>query len=108
MKLRHLDDGRSLADTQTMAALTARPPAAVRRYCTRELLGYDVTTCTRQLAGTPDPVTLSARQAQQYLGIPANTVYQWAYRRRLHSCDHDERGRPLYDVDDLMRLKEHA
>jgi hypothetical protein len=103
--LQHLPDGRSVGDTHALAALTARPAAAVRRHCPRDEAGYDVQTCTALLDGEPDPVLVTARQAQQYLGIPSGTVYSWASRGALRSLDHTPDGRPLYDVADLLRLR---
>jgi hypothetical protein len=106
LNLTHLPDGRSIGDTQVLVALTARPAATVRKHCQREQDGYDVQACTELLATAPDPLLLTARQAQQYLGIPSGTVYSWASRRQLHSLDHDRNGRPLYDVADLLRLNQ--
>lgn len=106
MNLTHLPDGRSVADTAVLVALTARPPAAIRRHCQRGEHGYDVQACTEQLADVGDPITLTARQAEQYLGIPSGTVYSWHSRRALRSLDHTPDGRPLYDVGDLLRLRQ--
>ena len=105
MKLQHLPDGRSVGDTAVLVALTARPPAAIRRHCARHADGYDVQVCTETLAGVPDPILLTARQAQEYRGIPSGTVYSWASRSLLRSLDHTTDGRPLYDVGDLLRLR---
>lgn len=105
MNLTHLPDGRSVGDTHVLVALTARPPAAVRRHCPRTEAGYDVQVCTEVLAAQPDPILLTARQAEQYLGIPSGTVYSWASRGLLRSLDHTPDGRPLYDVGDLLRLR---
>lgn len=105
MKLQHLPDGRSVGDTDVMVALTTRSAAAVRRHCPRSADGYDIHACTEALSGAADPVLLTARQAQQYLGIPSGTVYSWASRSLLRSLDHDPLGRPLYDVGDLLRLR---
>ncbi len=106
MKLTHLPSGRSVADTAVLVALTTRPAAAIRRHCERGEHGYDVQACEQALSGADDPVLVTARQAQQYLGIPSNTVYSWAFRRQLRSLDHDQMGRPLYDVADLLRLRQ--
>lgn len=105
MKLQHLPDGRTIADTAVLVALTARPAAAVRKHCHRDVGGYDVQACTEQLADVGDPIVVTARQAEQYLGIPSGTVYSWASRRLLRSLDHTPDGRPLYDVGDLLRLR---
>jgi hypothetical protein len=106
LKLQHLPDGRSIGDTQVLVALTARPAGTIRRHCQRLDDGYDIQACTELLATAPDVLLLTARQAQQYLGIPSGTVYSWASRRRLHSLDYDGNGRPLYDVADLLQLRE--
>jgi hypothetical protein len=105
LKLEHLPDGRSIGDTNVLVALTARPAAAVRRHCRRSDDGYDIDTATAVLAEVPDPILLTARQAEQYLGIPSGTVYSWAGRRQVRSLDHDDAGRPLYDVGDLLKLR---
>jgi hypothetical protein len=107
LNLTHLPDGRSIGDTQVLVALTARPAAAVRRHCHRDEHGYDIDTATAVLAEVPDPILLTARQAEQYLGIPSGTVYSWAGRRQLFSLDHTDDGRqPLYDVGDLLKLRQ--
>src|SRR5690606_3190206 len=97
MLLQHLPDGRIIGDTQLMAALTGRPPATVRVHCPRHELGYDVRECEAILHEADDPVLLTARQAEQYLAIPAGTVRAWACRGALRSRDHNPAGRPLYD-----------
>jgi hypothetical protein len=106
LKLLHLPDGRSVGDTNVMVALTARPAATIRRHCRREPDGYDVASCTDVLAAVPDPILLTSRQAEQYLGIPAGTVRSWACRALLRSLDHTPDGRPLYDVGDLLKLRQ--
>lgn len=104
MRIDHLF-GRSVADTDAMAALTKRPPAAVRILCLREDQGYDVDTCTLRLEQHPqDPVLLTAAQAQQLLGIPAGTVRQWASNQRIRAHSRNTRGHPLYHAADLDRL----
>lgn len=107
MKLQHLPDGRSIGDTQVLVALTARPAATIRRHCPRGEHGYDVETSTSVLADADDPIVMTARQAEQYLGIPSGTVYSWASRGGLRALDHTPDGlRPLYDVGDLLRLRQ--
>lgn len=106
MILQHLPDGRMIGDTQLMAALTARPPATVRRHCPRSEHGYDVRACEAILHEADDPVLLTARQAEQYLAIPAGTVRSWACRGDLRSYDHTAAGRPMYDVGELLALRE--
>jgi hypothetical protein len=46
----------------------------------------------------------SAAEADRVLGIKAGTVRQWAYRGQLHPMGLDERDRPLYDREHLLRL----
>lgn len=48
----------------------------------------------------------TAVEAEQWLNIPAGTVRQWASRKRIWSFGLDERGRPMYDRDDLVRLRD--
>lgn len=57
------------------------------------------------IAETTVVVLLTARQAQQYLGIPAGTVYSWASRGGLRALDRDSLGRPRYSVGDLLHLR---
>jgi hypothetical protein len=106
VKIDHQPDGRTIADTMAIAALLARPAAAVRRHCRRHAAGYDVADCEHVLADAPDPILISAVDAQRYLNIPAGTVRAWACRVAIRSYDHTAEGRPLYDVGDLLRLKE--
>ena len=103
MRIDHLY-GRSVADTAAMVALTRRTPWAVRTLCERDEEGYDIDTCTATLQANPHHGRLmTAADAQKYLGVPANRVYQWAYRSELRAVDtHD--GRPVYLVEDLLRL----
>ena len=103
MIIEHAPDGRTIADTSAMAALTGRPHAAVRRHCPREQQGYDVARCETVLLAQPDPVVLTAAQAERYLGIRAGTIYSWVSRGQLAPLDRCA-GRPVYDVTDLVRL----
>lgn len=103
----HLPDGRTIADTQALVALTGRPVHAIRRHCPREDRGYDVARCETALLAQPDPIVLTAAQAQIYLGIPAGTIYSWVSRGQLAPLDR-RAGRPVYDVADLTRLKEQV
>jgi hypothetical protein len=100
---------RTLADTQAISALFGRPAAAVRSYCTRTREGYDVHQAELALDGKPDPITMTAREAEQYLGIPRGTVRSWASRRLIRSKDHTpDRGLPKYDVQELLQLRERG
>lgn len=47
----------------------------------------------------------TAVEAETVLGIPASTVRSWARRKRLHSYGLNERNDPMYDRDDLQRLR---
>lgn len=91
-------------DTGPMAAVVGRSPEAVRAYCVREDGGYDVDACEKALRKRPgDPVLLTAAEAEQYLGIPANRIYQWVFRRWLRSVG--RRGRCLLFAEEhLSRL----
>lgn len=108
MKIDHQLDGTTIADTMAIAALFARPRATVRRYCRRHPGGYDVAVCEVVLNTAPDLILITARDAQRYLNIPAGTVRAWACRAAIRSYDHTAEGRPLYDVGDLLRLKENG
>lgn len=48
----------------------------------------------------------SAAEAEVALGIPAGTVRSWASRKRIYPYGLDERHRPLFDRDDLVRLRD--
>jgi hypothetical protein len=101
----HLPDGRTIADTAAMAALTGRPVHAIRRHCPRESRGYDVARCETALLAQPDPIVLTARDAEQYMGIPTGTVRSWASRGLLHSLGLRD-GWPAYDAADLAALRD--
>lgn len=107
MIITHAPDGRTIADTSALAALTGRPAHAVRRHCPREPDGYDVARCETALLAQPDPVVLTAAQAERYLGIKAGTIYSWVSRGQLAPLDRCA-GRPVYDVTDLTRLQERG
>ena len=107
MIIDHLPDGRTLADTQALVALTGRPVAAIRRHCPRTDRGYDVERCETALLAQPDPIVLTCTEAERYMGIPAGTIYSWVSRGQLAPLDRRD-GRPAYDVSDLTRLQEQA
>lgn len=48
----------------------------------------------------------TATEAQAWLGIPASTVRCWARREQIWSFGLDEKNRPMYDRDDLIRLRD--
>lgn len=97
--------GRTVADTDAMAALTGRTPWTIRAHGVRpdgRLYDHDATLAA--IATVPEPVLLNASQAQAHLGLRAGTVRQWAHRGRIRSLAKDRAGRPLYDLADLLRL----
>jgi hypothetical protein len=47
----------------------------------------------------------SAAEAERLFGIRANTIRVWHHRGQIHPAGIDERDRPLYDRDDLFRLR---
>lgn len=101
--------GRTVADTAVLAALTGRPPAAVRRWCDRDDDGYDVGPALIQLDGKPDPeVIAGSRAAAEAFGIPEGTIRSWVSRGRLRPLGYDEHGWTLFDVEDLRRLAQQA
>lgn len=105
MIVRHLVDGRTVADTAALAALTARPAHTVRKHCDRSADGYDVAQCIAALDGQPDPIVYpGSRLAAAAVGVSDGTVRSWAGRRKLRHLGRDPSGRPLYDLDDLQRL----
>lgn len=100
---------RTVGDTGGVHAVTGRPLATIRVVC-RELRGpdgYDVELCERALRDC-EVVVLTASEAQRYLGIPANRIYQWVFRQVLAPVGRDGR-RPQYLLSDLQRLNgDHA
>lgn len=94
-------------DTQQLHIITGRPPTAIRLVC-RDLRGPDgyayPDALERLDANRADPVVLTATQAEQYLGIPANRIYQWLHVGLITPIDHDGRS-PLYLADDLVQLR---
>jgi len=46
----------------------------------------------------------TAAEAERRLGIRSTRIRQWARRQKLHAMGLDERGRPMYDREDLRRL----
>jgi hypothetical protein len=97
--------GRSVADTDAMAALTRRTHWSVRTLCERKEEGYDVKTCEAVLEANPvEPKLITAAQAQHLHDIPAGHVRQWAYRGRLVSYQTDGQGFPLYDETAVLAL----
>lgn len=48
----------------------------------------------------------SAAEAERVLRIPAATVRSWARREQIHPYGLDDRDRPMYDRDDLVRLRD--
>lgn len=50
--------------------------------------------------------TMTAAEAARRLGIPAGSIRAWASSKKLWSYEKDEHGRPLYDRDDLIALRD--
>lgn len=48
----------------------------------------------------------TAAEAERVLGIPAGTVRAWASRKLVYAYGLDDRDRPMYDRDDLLRLRD--
>lgn len=48
----------------------------------------------------------TAAEAELWLGIPAATVRSWARREQVYSFGLDEKNRPMYDRDDLLRMRD--
>jgi predicted site-specific integrase-resolvase len=46
----------------------------------------------------------TAAEAERRLGIRSTTIRQWARRGKLFKMGLDERGKPMYDREDLRRL----
>lgn len=91
-----------------LAAVTGRSPWVIRSTCARGEGGYDFEQAVAALDAAPDePTLLTASEAERFLRIPANRIYQWAFRGQLRSYDAAGQS-PLYDVADLTRLNEAA
>lgn len=106
MIVEHPPDGRTLADTAALAAVTGRSPTAVRRWCEPAAGGlYDVAQAELVLAGVPEPQLYpGSRLAGRAVGVSPSAVRMWVARRQLSSWDRTPDGRPLYDLADLRRL----
>ena len=48
----------------------------------------------------------TAAEAEQWLGIPAATVRSWARRQQVWSFGLTESGKPMYDRDHLVALRD--
>lgn len=48
----------------------------------------------------------TAAEAETWLGIPAATVRSWARREQVWSYGLTEAGKPMYDRNDLVRLRD--
>lgn len=58
-----------------------------------------------------DHRTITATEAQRYLGIKADRVRKWASRRHLYAVSIGPDGSRWYRLEDILRLanpKEHA
>lgn len=94
-------DGRTVADTAAVAAVTSRPTTTIRAICPRGEHGYDLDHAVQQLEETPhDPIVLTIPEAARYLGIPSGRLYVRVHRGRLRPVG--TRGRSdLYTLDAL-------
>lgn len=105
--IRHLDEHRSIADTDGMQMVTGRRPATIRVVCRdiRAEDGYDVDQAAALLEEHQgEVVALSPTQIEEMFGIPANRINQRAHIGDICPVDHDADGRPLYLLRDLHRL----
>lgn len=50
----------------------------------------------------------TAAEAETQLGIAAGTVRSWFSRKRIYSFGLDNRGRPMFDRDDLIRMRDRT
>ena len=108
MVVNHLDDGRTVADTAGMHALSGRRHSIIRVVCRayRGTDGYDVAACGAALDEHPmDAVLVTAAQAHTYLGIPPGTIWSWVSRGQLTPVDRAGRA-PRYAVTDLTALRD--
>ena len=90
-------DGRTVADTAALHAVTARRPETIRALCQRGERGYDLDACVEQLDGADDPVLLTVPEAHGYLGVPLGTLYARIHRGQLRAVGRRE-GREVYPL----------
>jgi hypothetical protein len=50
----------------------------------------------------------TASEAARLLAIPAGSIRAWASSKKLWSFGLDERGRAMYDKDDLIDLRDNT
>jgi DNA-binding transcriptional MerR regulator len=50
----------------------------------------------------------TAAEAARRLGINPARIRVWAFRKLLYAYGIDERGRPMYDRDDLIALRDRG
>lgn len=50
----------------------------------------------------------TAPEAEHYLGIPQVTIRSWHHRKLLWPYGLDHRGRPMFDRDHLVSLRDRA
>lgn len=48
----------------------------------------------------------TASEAARMLGIPAGSIRAWASSKKLWAMGLDERGRPMYDREHLIALRD--
>lgn len=49
---------------------------------------------------------ITAREAQDCLGIPASTIRVWAWRGKLHAVSIDRNGERWYRLADVLELRD--
>ena len=52
--------------------------------------------------------TITAREAQQCLGIPRGTIRAWVAQGKLHYCDVDVNRKRLYWLVDVLYLRDNT
>ena len=52
--------------------------------------------------------TITAREAQQCLGIPRGTIRAWVAQGKLHYCDVDANRKRLYWLVDVLYLRDNT
>lgn len=96
-----------ICDTARMVALTARRPETIRHLCRhlRAPDGYDYEQCKLLLDAEPlEVIAVTAAEAEQWLGITADRVYQWVHRGQIKAFDREGRA-ARFRVDEMERLR---
>lgn len=94
-----------LSSTAEMVALTGRRADTIRHVCPRQPGGYDYDQCAPLLDEHPEEIiAVTAAEAEQWMGISANRIYQWVFRKQIAPFDKVGRS-PRYRVEELQRLR---